>query len=42
MARLRLRGALGLDVVVLGGLVGPGLQEITLRVVLLVSCLLPS
>lgn len=41
MTRLRLRGTLGLDVVVLGDLVGVGLQDTALCVVLLIS-LLPS
>lgn len=40
MASLRLRGTLGLDVVVLGNIVGVGLQDTTLCVVLLVSLLL--
>lgn len=40
MARLRLRGTLGLDVVVLGDVVGVGLQGTTLCVVLLANLLL--
>jgi hypothetical protein len=40
MARLRLRGTLGLDVVVLGDVVDVGLQGTTLCVVLVVSLLL--